>query len=62
MIELTQQQRRQVVAEEMKFQLTIMKQYLSEEDRETYIDILNKYSNLLEFEYFMNNAYANAHG
>lgn len=50
MIELTAEQRRLVLVDEIKHQLTVMKQYLSKEDTDAYLHILERRASLLEYE------------
>lgn len=51
-MKLTDEQRCEVVKEEMEYQLDIMGQYLEEEQRDRYLKVLQEYSNILEFEQF----------
>jgi len=51
-ITLTREQTEQTCANEAKYQLTIMIQYLKEEEVRFYLRILHRYTNLLDFEYF----------
>ena len=52
-MKLTDAQRQEICAEEARYQLTIMEQYLSSDDRVFFLRLLNKYENLLAFERFL---------
>ena len=52
-LELTREQIRLVTLNEIEFQLTIMKQYLTEEETHAYETILNRTSTLREYESIM---------
>ena len=53
MLELTDKQRATIVVMECEYQLTTMKQYLSEEHTAMYTALLNRYATLLEYERIM---------
>ena len=52
-LELSKEQRGQVVLREIEYQLTIMKQYLSVEETKAYLLLLNKYGGVWDREYIM---------
>lgn len=52
-LELTQEQRRIVVCQELEYKLVTMKQYLSDDAKKLYFDMLEIYSTLVELEEFM---------
>ena len=52
-LELTNDQRNVVMLQEIDYQLTTMKQYLSPEELEAYLLILNRYGTLIQREYIM---------
>jgi len=54
MIELTMDQIRKVCAEEAKYQLIIMRQYLDEKEVVFYLELLRKNTSMIEFDYFKN--------
>jgi hypothetical protein len=49
-MKLTREQIDSVVVAEIEYQLTIMKQYLSKEETNAYLLLLNRYGSLLEQE------------
>ena len=54
MIELTRDQIRKVCAEEAKYQLIVMRQYLNEKEVIFFLELLKKNSSMIEFDYFNN--------
>lgn len=52
-IELTQEQRHQAVVEEATYQLTVMKQYLTDEEKQVFLFLINKYATLWQREQIM---------
>jgi hypothetical protein len=52
-IELTNDQRNVVMLQEIDYQLTTMKQYLSKEELDAYLLILHRYGTLIQREYIM---------
>jgi hypothetical protein len=61
MIELTREQIRIITLTEIEYQLTTMKQYLTDEEKVSYITILQRTANLLEYQEIMKK-YDEAHG
>ncbi len=60
MLELTRQQMAQITLGEIEYQLTMMKQYISKEETEAYLLLLNRYGSLLDRERILER-YHNAH-
>ena len=52
-LKLSSEQRSSVILEEILYQLTIMKQYITEEETRAYFLILHKYGSLLDREYIL---------
>lgn len=52
-IELTQEQRHQAVVEEATHQLTVMKQYLTDEEKQVFLFLIDKYATQWQREQIM---------
>ena len=52
-LELSRDQREQVMLKEIEYQLTVMKQYLSVEETKAYLLLLNKYGGSWDIEYVL---------
>jgi hypothetical protein len=60
-LKLNHDQRSIVMMQEIEYQLTIMKQYISVEETRAYLLLLNKYGSLIEREHIIGR-YRNAWG